>query len=259
MKGSDRLRKLAFILALACAALAAAGAASAQTTSYQANLMPLNSQTGAAGTLMLTLDGSRATIHETAHGLASTFKGSPFPHVQHIHIRGKGTCPTMAEDANGDGVVSTQEAADVYGGIGTTLSVKGDTSPKAATNVKIAPSGSSFTYDRTIMLDSATLQQVKSGNAVIVVHGDDPTKLSAKAQAEKSGLVPSLPLAATAPALCGHLAAAQMSMVPSGGAATGGGSTAGVEDGWLILAGGASILGAALLLTVRRRPELGRS
>ena len=45
----------------------------------------------------------------------------------------------------------------------------------------------------------------KANTGVIVVHGLDPTTLSAKAQAEKSDLVPSLPLAATSPALCGAL------------------------------------------------------
>ncbi len=42
---------------------------------------------------------------------------------------------------------------------------------------------------------------------MIVVHGLDPATLSKKAQAEKSDLVPSLPLAATSPALCGALTA----------------------------------------------------
>ncbi|WP_422935137.1 hypothetical protein [Sinomonas sp. P47F7] len=57
--------------------------------------------------------------------------------------------------------------------------------------------GSSFTYQRTITLDDKTLASLKSGTAVVVVHGLDPATLPAAAQSEPSDLVPSLPLAAT--------------------------------------------------------------
>ena len=66
-------------------------------------------------------------------------------------------------------------------------------------------------YSRTITLDAKTLASVQAGTAVIVVHGLDPATLCKQAQGEKSDLVPSLPLAATSPALCGTLAASQMS------------------------------------------------
>ena len=65
----------------------------------------------------------------------------------------------------------------------------------------VAPSGGSFTYSRTFTLDAATLASVQAGKAVVVVHGLDPATLSPQVQAEKSELVPSLPLAATNPAL----------------------------------------------------------
>jgi len=144
----------------------------------------------------------------------------------------------MADDKNNDGVISTTEGASDYGAIGTTLSVKGDTSPAAGTDVKIAPGGSSTDYSRTITLDSKTMQSLRDDTAVVVVHGLDPSTLSKKAQNEKSDLVPSLPLAATSPALCGALHA-----MPASGPDTGTGSTAGIEDEGII--GG----GAALLLT----------
>jgi hypothetical protein len=183
-------------------------------------------------------------------GLASQFGGAAYPHVQHIHIGAMGTCPGPSADKNGDGVVSTTEGASAYGAIGTTLSVKGDTSPAAGTNIKIAPAGSSTDYKRTIQLDSKTVASIKNGTAVIVVHGLDPTTLSKKAQGEKSDLVPSLPLAATSPALCGALNA-----MPSGGVNTGTGSTAGTEDSGLLgLAGGLFAAGAGIAMyTVRRR------
>jgi len=252
------MRKAPFLaassVALGIGLLAMPGIASADTgSSYQAQLAPLN-HAGASGTFMLSLNGSQATITEHVDGLAATFGGKPYPHVQHIHIGAQGNCPTASADKDGDGVVSTTEGAGNYGGIGTTLSTSGDTSPAAATTLTVAPSGASFDYKRTITLDDKTLAALKGGTGVVVVHGLDPATLSAKAQAAKSDLVPALPLAATSPALCGALTASQMSM-PSGAAATGGGSTAGLQDEGL-LAGGAALVAAGAVagaVALRRR------
>jgi len=155
----------------------------------------------------------------------------------------------MSADKNGDGVVTT-EGASAYGGIGATLSTSGDTSPAAGTDIKIAPSGSSTNYHRTITLSADTVKALQDDTAVIVVHGLDPSTLSKKAQGEKSDLVPSLPLAATSPALCGALHA-----MPTGGVNTGTGSTAGTEDAGLLgLAGALFVLGAGTAMyTVRRK------
>ena len=242
-------------VALGIGVLAMPGIASAaDSSSYQAQLKPLNYVTG-SGTFMMTLNGSKATITEHVTGLAPTFSGNPYPHVQHIHIDAEGTCPTMADDASKDGVVSVTEAASRYGAIGTTLSTSGDSSPAAATTLTVAPSGGSFEYRRTITLDDKTLASVKADKAVIVVHGLDPATLPAAAQSEPSDLVPSLPLAATSPALCGPLQVSQMSGMPSGAADTGSGSTAGVEHEGL-MAGGAALLVAGAVaggIAVRRR------
>lgn len=238
--------------AVAAAAFALPSASAAETTSYQATLNPLNHATG-SGTVMLTLNGNQATITEHVSGLAATFSGMPYPHVQHIHIGAKGTCPTTAADTNKDGVISTAEGQPNYGAIGATLSTSGDTSPAAGTTLTVAPSGGSFNYNRTITLDAATLASVTAGKGVIVVHGLDPSTLSKQAQGEKSELVPSLPLAATSPALCGTLAVAQMSNVPGGAPSTGGGSTAGLQDEGLLAVGGGLLLAAGGAFTVRRR------
>jgi hypothetical protein len=232
--------------------LLAATPAVAASQSYEATLAPLNHST-ASGTLMLTLDGNQATITETASGLPAMFGGAAYPHVQHIHINGQGTCPTAAADTNGDGVVSTTEGAPAYGPIGTTLSVSGPTTPASGTVLNIAPSGATINYSRTITLDAATVAAIQAHTAVIVVHGLDPTTLSAKAQGEKSDLVPSLPLAATSPNLCGALAVSQTAAVPAGSAATGAGGTSGVEDGMLFLVGGSLLAGSAMVLGLRRR------
>ena len=242
-------------VAMGIGILAVPGVAAADSgTSYQAQLNAINGS-GGSGTFMLSLNGSTATITEHVDGLAATFSGQPYPHVQHIHIAAKGQCPDMSADTSHDGVISTTEGAPFYGGIGTTLATSGDTSPAAGTTLTVAPSGASFDYKRTFDLDAKTLDSIKGGTAVIVVHGLDPAKLPQAAQNEKSDLVPSLPLAATSPALCGTVTASQMSSMPAGAANTGGGSTAGVEhEGWI--AGGAALVAAGAVTgaaALRRR------
>ena len=109
------LRVLAPLAAAAVPLAFAAGPALADSgASYQATLNPINHQSG-SGMLMLTLSGDTATIDESWSGLATSFNGGAYPHVQHIHIGAKGVCPTMAADKNGDGVVSTTEGAASYG------------------------------------------------------------------------------------------------------------------------------------------------
>lgn len=238
-------------LALFAAVAAATPAMAAGSTSYQATLSALNGS-NASGTVTLSLSGSQATITEHVSGLAATFNGQPYPHVQHIHIGGQGTCPTTAADTNHDGVISTTEGGPAYGAIGATLSTSGDTSPAAATTLTVAPSGAAFTYQRTITLDAKTLASLQSGKAVVVVHGLDPATLSATAQGEKSDIVPSLPLAATSPALCGTLVASQMTM-PNGGAQTGGGAASSGPDLGLLGLGGGLLAAAAGTLAIRRK------
>jgi hypothetical protein len=245
-------------IALGALALAMPGAASAAgSTSYQAQLAALN-HSSASGTLTISLNGSQATITEHVDGLAASFSGKPYPHVQHIHIGAQGTCPTTAADANHDGVISTTEGAASYGAIGTTLSTSGDSSPAAGTTLTVAPSGASFDYKRTLTLDAKTMAALQAGTGVIVVHGLDPATLSKQAQGEKSDLVPSLPLAATSPALCGALSASQMSVMPGGGADTGGGSTAGLQDEGMLALGGGLIAAGAVAggFALRRRASL---
>ena len=243
------------VAAMAFAMPGTAGAAT-DTVNYQATLNPLN-HSSASGDFSLTLNGNQATITEHVSGLAATLPaslgGGAYPHVQHIHIDGQGQCPTTAADTNHDGVISTTEGGPAYGAIGTTLSTSGDTSPAAATNLKVAPSGSDFTYSRTITLDAKTLASLQNGTAVVVVHGLDPSTLSKQAQGEKSDIVPSLPLAATSPALCGAATQSQMSSMPTGSSPTGGGSTAGLQDEVLFGVGGGLLLAAGGAFAARRR------
>jgi LPXTG-motif cell wall-anchored protein len=277
-------------LGLGASAMVAPGAASAASpTTYQANLqpIPLNTPDGAAsGTLTVVLNGNQAQITENVTGLGSTlptdpttlsslgvpaaFAGKPFPHVQHIHgpdaalgAGGMGQCPTAAADANHDGFLTTGEAGSAYGPILTTLSVDpggtGNESSPDATNVAIAPGGGSFTYNRTITLDQATLSALQSNQAVIVVHGLNPANAPAASLTTQNSVGLTLPGAskpvaavATAPALCGVLTASQMSAVPSGGVHTGGGSTGNVQDLSLFVLGGALLLGGGGIVAARK-------
>jgi len=248
---SKPLRLLAPLAVAAVTAAMPMGIAQADDgETYHAMLDPLNNSSG-SGMLTLSLNGATATIEENWSGLAAEFDGAPYPHVQHIHIGAMGTCPTMSADKDGDGVVSTTEGAGNYGGIGTTLSTQGDTSPAAGTDLAVAPAGASTDYARTFDLDSKTVASIQDGTAVIVVHGLDPATLSKKAQAAKSDLVPSLPLAATSPALCGPLMA-----MPTGGPMTGSGSTSGTESlGLLGLGGGLLTIAAGGAIWLRKRGD----
>ncbi len=278
----------------ACVAALGVGAPAAHAatsgTTYQANLaaIPLNTPAGAAsGTLTVTLNGNQATISEHVNGLAdklptdkktlaalgipAAFAGAPFPHVQHIHGpdaalgAGGGGCPTSAADSNHDGLITTGEAGDNYGPILTTLSTApggtGNEKSPDATNVKIAPGGGSFTYNRTITLSSASVAAITSGKAAIVVHGLNP------ANAPKASLtVPntvgltlpgaSKPVAAiaTSPALCGVLVASQMGTMPKGSVNTDYPSTSDSTNSGALAGGAAAIvLGGAGVVLMRRR------
>lgn len=242
--------------------IALTGAASAQTgpTTYTANLapVPLSGANSATGKVTIVVNGNEATITETASGLAATFNNAPYPHVQHIHGGALGVCPAATRDTNGDKVLSTAEGEPDYGKIQTTLSVSGDTSPAAGTNVATAPSGASFNYSRTITLDAATMASLTGGKAVIVIHGLDPATAAPAATSSPSELVPSLPLAATSPVLCGVLtqvgASATSPTVPRTGNAPSlaDDSNSGTE---VILGLGAlfAVLGAGVYVSTRRQ------
>lgn len=215
--------------------------------SYSATLNEMNGS-GGSGMVNITVENDQATIDLSWSGLAETFNDGPYPHVQHIHIGARGECPTPDADTNGDGIVDTIEGQPAYGQIGTTLSTKGDTSAAAGTDITIAPSGGSTEYSRTFELNSKTVDALSNGTGVVVVHGLDPATLSEEAANAKSNLVPELPLAATAPALCGAL-----SGMPSGGVETGSGSTSGVEQLGLLGASGGLLAAGAVFYTMRRR------
>lgn len=260
-------KKSALLIApvLALAALSFSGgaamAADGDTTTYETTLGAINGS-NASGSVWITLTGDQATVTENVSGLAATFNDAPYPHVQHIHIEGAGVCPSPAADADGDGVISTTEGGASYGKIGTTLSTSGDTSDAAALDLKVGGMGAAYSYERTFTMNADTIASLKAGEAVVVVHGLDPATLSPAGQAAPSDLVPSLPLAATSPALCGTLAVSQMAAMPGGAPDTGvstqaasSNASASPEVAWFA-GGGALVLAAGAALAMNRKKTL---
>lgn len=247
MRRSLRLAGAMAAAALPLALVPTAAQADHANGDYSSRLDPVNGS-GGSGMVTVSIDGDQATVELNYDGLAEKFDGGPFPHVQHIHIGAQGVCPTRADDANGDGVVSTPEGQASYGEVGTTLSTSGGTGAGEATNIEAAPGGGSADYSRTFTMNDATLDALSSGTGVVVVHGLDPSTLSQEAQNAKSPLVPSLPLAATAPALCGSIAT-----MPAGGVATGEGGTSGIEEAGLLAGGTALLLTGGALYAANRR------
>ncbi|MGJ9425954.1 hypothetical protein ACHABX_08950 [Nesterenkonia halotolerans] len=221
----------------------AATSDSSQSWSFQADLGTLNNS-GTVGDVLIEGEGNQATVYMTVEGAAETFMDGPFPHAQHIHFGSQGVCPPADADENGDGAIDTPEGGVFYGGIGTSLTIEGDTSPDSALAVERFPGGSSYTYERSLEIPDDVLASMVDGTGVVVVHGVDPTVLSEEAANAQSSLDESLPLAATLPAACGTLAGSQMEGMPEGGADTG--VSGGSEGSGVAMAagGGALALGA---------------
>jgi hypothetical protein len=232
--------------ALSTVAIAAAAfplltmsAAQAADGSYQADLGALN-QSGASGTGMVTLEGNQATVMIEASGL---LEGAP--HAQHFHIGAEGSCPTDADDEDGDGFVSVTEGAPYYGAIGASLTLEGDTSPDSGLAIDRFPTDGNIAYERTFEVSDDVAANFEDGTAVLVIHGVDKDGSGKYDGDVMSDLDDSLPMEATAPALCGAFTGSQMGTAPEGGAETGAGGTAGVEQSAAIGVGAVALAGAA--------------
>ncbi|MBG6219076.1 hypothetical protein IWX75_003567 [Arthrobacter sp. CAN_A6] len=232
-------------LALGALAMASSPAMAADE-SYSSTLGQLNGTTG-SGTITVDVTGDKAKVNLQVSGLAETFMDAPYPHVQHIHGGALGECPTTADDANGDGILNTTDGAPSYGGIQTTLTTSGATTPAEGLNLALGGQGGSYTIDREIDLNAETKASLEAGTAVVVVHGLDPATATGTEEAfnSPSDLEPSLPLGATSPALCGTLVASQMGDMPAGGADTGVAQETGSNTAILALGGGLVLAAAA--------------
>lgn len=229
-------------------------------TAYEGTLSELNGS-GATGSasIQVSEDGETMTVSVDATNL-----DLDFVHAMHIHGIYDGdvendapdagefsssTCPTMEDDANGDGVLTVAEGAPKYGGVLTSLTTEGDTTAESALAVERYPTGTSIDYEREIDIPEAMKDEL--GNVHVVVHGTDTDDSGDETADLESSLTPDLPVDATAPALCGTLAAASSGEVQTG---AGGTAETGTTTGTgAALAAGVVALGGAAALTRRRR------
>lgn len=238
--------------AVALAPSAVAENADSRTLRMHADLSPVPySKVTGSGTATVSLTGHEATVTVQAQDLLA---GAP--HAQHFHIEAKGVCPpaSAAKERNGILSINTTDGAPFYGGIGTSLTTTGDTSPDSGLAVDRFPTGPAIDYHRTLTLSPEAAESVRAGTAVVVVHGVD---VNGNGEYDdvlgESDLDPALPAEATNPALCGSLAAS-----PRGAVAGGlGGSQTDAAPTTAAAAAGGGLLAAALGTVLLRR-RLGR-
>ena len=143
----------------------------------------------------VTVDGKRS-----APGLV---------HAQHIHGPGMHECPTIAADANHDGLIDTSEGLPDYGPIVVSLTTSGDTSPSSGLAVDrfpVADANGNYTYVRTLAVGTEIPASVADHltDFHVVSHGIDTNHDGAYDFGKgPSDLDPSLPQEATVPASCG--------------------------------------------------------
>jgi hypothetical protein len=234
----NKIRIASLLGATAGLVLALSVPAAADTT-VRAELLPQNNS-GVHGmaTLTATDDGSlTVTIH--ASGLVP---GQP--HAQHIHGSvGSGhaahfMCPTLANDKDGDGILTNEEAVGEYGAIYLPLTTSGDVSAASALAIDRMPKADAagrLDYKRTFtpaQVPDALIAHLSEVHVVqhgIDVNHNDKYDLDGLGESSfaKNLGVPGVPEEATDPASCGVVMGAMAPSPPNGGIATGGGDATG--------------------------------
>ena len=219
-----KLSMAAVALLLLSGLFVPAASADHEGSVYTAQLVELNNSGGSGdGTLTVSQDGETMQIQLNATGL--NLDG---PHAMHIHAQvdgdtvGASICPTMADDANGDGVLTVLEGAPKYGAVQVSLTTTGDTSADSALAVERFPAGTNVAYNRS-GIPIPTVLRPNLGKVHFVVHGLDENGNGTLDldQTERSSLTDDLPREATAPVLCGTL-----TVQPQGAVQTGAGGLA---------------------------------
>jgi hypothetical protein len=220
--------------ALVLTGLVALGAPAQADTTVTAELGEAN-DSGVTGTAELTATsdgGLRVVIH--ARGLVP---GQP--HAQHIHGSSESghhhfMCPTMEADADGDGLLTNEEASGEYGVVFMALTTEGDTSADsglAVDRMPVADAQGKVDYDRTFSADEVPDGLLEHLSEVHVVqHGIDVNG-NGKYDLDGAGVstfaknlgIPGVPEEATDPASCGVVTGAMAATPPMGGVETGGG------------------------------------
>ena len=227
-----RVRAVALVAAVVGMLCLFSGGQAWADTTVHAQLHAQNAS-GVSGSVTLTAtDNGALVVDLRAHGMV------PGPHAQHIHGSQEGghfMCASMADDTNGDGILTNEEGTGEYGTIFLALTTRGDTSADsglAVDRMPVADASGDLSYHRTIpasALPDGLLDQL--ARVHVVQHGidvNDNGKYDMQALGEstfaKSLGLPGVPEEATDPAACGMVMGAGMGTAPQGGVETGGGS-----------------------------------
>ena len=190
------------------------GSAAVSPSRFAASARPVpTNRVHGSGTAAVRLSGNVATVTVDAKGLING------AHLMHIHGMGEGMCPpaSAAKAYKGHRFVSTTGGHKYYGDVVTSLTVSGSTSPSSYLAFARYPAGSTIRYRRTIRLPGSVAALIRSGNAVVVVHGINYDGSGVYDDyLGRSELNSALTAESTAPALCGTLRRTKVSAVPFG-------------------------------------------
>ncbi len=224
---------------------------------------------GVTGTVTLTATNSgglRVVIRAEGHVPG-------VPHAQHVHgstTGGHFMCPSTANDTDGDGLLTNEEAAGEYGDVFMTLTTSGDASAEsglAIDRMPMADASGRLDYDRAFSPDEVpdgVIEQLAHLHVVqhgIDVNGNgryDVDGAGVSTFAENLG-VPNVPEEATNPASCGVVTGASAATPPRGGMETGGGPARnGSENALIGVLGAVLLIGSAVVLGNVRRSRADR-
>jgi serine/threonine protein kinase len=140
-------------------------AAAAPSFAAAVRPVPTNKVTG-TGTATVQIQGNVATVTVNTNGLLSAV------HLMHIH-GGTGNCPpaSAAVVFNGHRFISASVGDKFYGGVVSSLTTQGDTSPATHLESSLYPVTGNIQYKRTFTLGPGVAAEIRQGLAVIVVHG----------------------------------------------------------------------------------------
>jgi hypothetical protein len=173
-------------------------------------------------------------------------------------------CPSAADDKDGDGLLTNEEAAGEYGDVFLALTTSGDASTKsglATDRMPVADASGRIDYERTFAADELPDGLIKHLSQLHVVqHGIDVND-NGRYDMAGAGIstfaknlgVDGVPEEATDPASCGVVTGAMAHRQPHGGIETGGGP----DGSFNVMAGtlGAVLLAGSLVALWMRRPS----
>ncbi len=176
--------------------------------------MPTNHVSG-VGDAAVRLNGTLATVSVNTKGLLNKV------HAMHIHAGGIGECPPGSGRASARRTSRHQHdrrRSLVRPAGHRSHDVEATPAQNSIIDFKRYKTGSNLHYTRPIRVSKVVAAEIRTNNAVVVVHGIDYNRngIYDNAALDRSDLATRLPGEKTAPALCGQLVAQK----PSGSGAT---------------------------------------